>query len=115
MTTLYGIPNCDTVRKARTWLAATGIAHDFHDYRKQGVDPAALRRWVDALGWEALLNRAGTTFRALPDGDKAGLDAAKAIALMLAHPAAIKRPVLEADGVLLAGFAPDTYLSSLTM
>lgn len=111
--TLYGIPNCDTVKKARAWLAGHAVAHTFHDYKKAGVDPAALRRWVGRLGWEALLNRAGTTFRALPEGDKTALDADKAIAIMLAYPSAIRRPVLESGDVLLAGFAPDTYLAAL--
>lgn len=111
--TLYGIPNCDTVKKARTWLAAQGIDYAFHDYKKAGVDAAALRRWVDRLGWELLLNRAGTTFRGLPDAEKADLNADKAITIMLANPSAIKRPVLESGDVLLAGFKPDTYLSAL--
>lgn len=111
---LYGIPNCDTVKKARTWLATQGVDYNFHDYKKVGVDAVALRRWVDRLGWETLLNRAGTTFRALPEGDKTDLDADKAIAIMLANPSTIKRPVLESGDVLLAGFKPDTYLSSLT-
>ncbi len=112
MTKLYGIPNCDTVKKARAWLTAHEIAYAFHDYKKAGVDAAALRGWVDRLGWEVLLNRAGTTFRALPDADKADLDADKAIAIMLANPSTIKRPVLESGEVLLAGFKPDTYLSA---
>ena len=110
---LYGIPNCDTVKKARTWLAAHNIDYAFHDYKKAGVDAIALRRWVDRLGWEVLLNRAGTTFRKLPDADKTDLDAGKAIAIMLANPSTIKRPVLESGDVLLAGFKPDTYLSAL--
>ena len=112
MTTLYGIPNCDTVKKARTWLAAHDIDYAFHDYKKAGVDASALRRWVDRLGWEVLLNRAGTTFRALPDSDKTDLNAEKAIAIMLANPSTIKRPVVESDDVLLAGFKPDTYVSA---
>ena len=112
MTKLYGIPNCDTVKKARAWLTAHEIDYAFHDYKKAGVDAAALRGWVDRLGWEVLLNRAGTTFRALPDADKADLDADKAIAIMLANPSTIKRPVLESGEVLLAGFKPDTYLSA---
>ncbi|MDR6847606.1 Spx/MgsR family transcriptional regulator [Sphingomonas sp. BE270] len=115
--TMYAIPNCDTVKKARTWLAEHGVDYAFHDYKKQGVDEAALRRWVGRLGWEVVLNRAGQTFRALPDTDKTDLDAEKAIAIMLAKPSAIKRPILEAgsekDGVLLAGFKPDTYLAAL--
>ena len=112
MTTLYGIPNCDTVKKARAWLTANAIDYAFHDYKKAGVDAAALRRWVDRLGWEVLLNRVGTTFRALPDADKSDLDADKAVAIMLANPSSIKRPVLESGDVLLAGFKPDTYVSA---
>jgi len=115
MTTLYGIPNCDTVKKARTWLAEQGVAFDFHDYKKAGVPEAALRGWVDRLGWETLLNRAGTTFRKLPDADKGDLDAEKAIALMLANPSTIKRPVLVQGDTLLAGFKPDTYLAAVTV
>ena len=114
MTTLYGIPNCDTVKRARTWLAEHDVAYTFHDYKKAGVPEGALRGWVDRLGWEVLLNRAGTTFRALPAADKEGLDGEKAIAIMLANPSTIKRPVVESGDVLLAGFKPDTYLSSLT-
>ncbi|RHW18093.1 arsenate reductase [Sphingomonas gilva] len=108
-TTLYGIPNCDTVKKARAWLDGRGRGHAFHDYKKAGVDAARLRRWIDVVGWEALLNRAGTTFRKLPDADKAGLDAGKAVALMLAQPSMIKRPVVEHDGQLLVGFKPDQW------
>jgi arsenate reductase (glutaredoxin) len=107
--TVYGIPNCDTVKKARTWLDGRGVAYAFHDYKKAGVDDASLRRWTDALGWEKVLNRAGTTFRALPDADKADLDAGKAIALMLAQPSMIKRPVVEGDGKLVIGFKPDEW------
>ena len=107
MLTLYGIPNCDTVKKARTWLGDHGVAYTFHDYKKAGADEASLRRWTSALGWETVLNRAGTTFRALPDADKADLDQDKAIALMLAQPSMIKRPIVEGDGVLVAGFKPD--------
>ena len=109
MLTFYGIPNCDTVKKARTWLDGHGIAYAFHDYKKAGIDEASLRRWVGTLGWETVLNRAGTTFRALPDADKADLDADKAVALMLAQPSMIKRPIVEGDGVLTAGFKPDIY------
>lgn len=111
--TLYGIPNCDTVKKARAWLDAHGVAYAFHDYKKAGVDRAVLHRWVDRLGWETVLNRAGTTFRKLPDADKAGLDADKAIALMLASPSTIKRPILDHGEVLLAGFGADAYVSAL--
>ena len=103
--TLYGIPNCDTVKKARTWLDAAGIAYRFHDFRKDGLDPATLQSWIDAIGWEKLLNKAGTTFRKLPDADKADLDAGKAKALMLDQPAMIKRPVVEAADGVSAGFS----------
>ena len=106
---LYGIPNCDTVKKARTFLTAAGVVHDFHDYKKAGVPSDALARWVARWGWEAVLNRAGTTFKALPDADKQGLDADKAMALMLANPSMIKRPIVEGDGVALIGFKPDAW------
>lgn len=108
-TGLYGIPNCDTMKKARTWLDQAGIAYRFHDYKKAGVVEADLRRWVDRLGWETVLNRAGTTFRKLPEAERAGIDADKAVALMLAQPSMIKRPMLESGDALLAGFAPDRY------
>lgn len=109
MTTLYGIPNCDTVKKARAWLGAHGVEHAFHDYKKAGVDEARLRAWVGRLGWEAVLNRGGTTFRKLPDEAKTGLDAEKAIALMIAHPSSIRRPVVEAGEAMLVGFSPERY------
>ena len=112
--TLYGIPNCDTVKKARTWLAEAGIAYDFHDYKKQGADAAKLADWQARAGWEKVLNRAGTTFRKLSDADKDGLDAAKAVALMVAQPSSIKRPIVEhPDGVLI-GFKPDEWKAALT-
>ena len=116
MLTLYGIPNCDTVKKARLWAADAGLDVAFHDYRKQGV-PDTLVDWVKALGWETLLNRAGTTFRALPDADKSGLDPDRAVALMRAQPAMIKRPVLvgtTASGkpVLLVGFKPELWAAA---
>ena len=104
MIEFYGIPNCDTVKKARVWLDAQGIAYAFHDYKKEGADPVRLARWVAEAGWEKVLNRAGTTFRKLPEADKAGLDAGKAVALMVAHPSCIKRPVVEHSGGLLVGF-----------
>jgi arsenate reductase len=107
--TLYGIPNCDTVKKARDWLTQHRVAYDFHDYKKAGVDRGALTRWVEEHGWEVVLNRAGTTFRALPEADKSGLDADKAIALMLAQPSMIKRPVLDLGDRRLVGFKPDLY------
>jgi arsenate reductase len=109
MTTIYGIPNCDTMKKARTWLDAHKVAHDFHDYKKLAIDKARLEGWVKLVGWEVLLNRSGTTFKKLPDSDKAGLTEKKAIALMLAQPSMIKRPVLAAKGKLTVGFKPDEY------
>lgn len=109
MTQVYGIRNCDTIKKARAWLDAAGVDYRFHDYKLEGVDRARLERWVDTLGWEALLNRSGTTFRKLPEADREGLDRDKAIALMAAHPSAIRRPVVEHGGALLAGFAPDRF------
>ena len=111
--TLYGIPNCDTVKKARAWLAERGIDYAFHDYKKSGVDRDQLAGWVDQLGWEKLLNRAGTTFKKLPDDMKADLDAAKAIAIMIENPSAIKRPVVEHAGGLLLGFDPAAWAKAL--
>lgn len=113
MTTLYGIPNCDTVKKARVWLDQHGVAYDFHDYKKAGIDRDRLNAWVEAHGWETVLNRAGTTFRALPDEAKTDLDADKAIALMLAQPSMIKRPVLDLDDRTLVGFKPEGYAAEL--
>ena len=113
MTTLYGIRNCDTVKKARVWLEVAGVAYAFHDYKSAGVPRDRLRVWVERLGWEALLNRAGTTFRALPDADRADLDPERAVALMLAHPSTIRRPVLERGDLLLVGFKPDAYTAAL--
>jgi arsenate reductase len=106
---LYGIPNCDTMKKARTWLEAQRVDYEFHDYKKSGVERAKLECWVRAAGWEALLNRAGTTFRKLPDAAKANLTEAKAINLMLEQPSMIKRPVLERGKTLLVGFSPEKY------
>lgn len=111
--TLYGIPNCDTVKKARTWLDGAGIAYAFHDYKKAGADAAKLAAWCDVAGWDKVLNRAGTTFRKLPDGDKADLDAARAAALMAANPSCIKRPIVEHDGGLLVGFKPADWAAAL--
>lgn len=107
--TLYGIRNCDTMKKAWTWLDQNGVAYAFHDYKKQGIDRATLEGWTDILGWEALLNRAGTTFRKLPEADRTDLDRDKAIDLMLAQPSMIKRPVLSRGGTLHAGFKPEAY------
>jgi arsenate reductase (glutaredoxin) len=111
--TLYGIPNCDTVKKARTWLGVRGTAYAFHDYKKAGADPARLAAWCKAAGWEKVLNRAGTTFKKLPEADKAGLDEDKAIALMAANPSCIKRPVVEHPGGLLVGFKTDEWEAAL--
>jgi Spx/MgsR family transcriptional regulator len=109
MITLFGIPNCDTVKKARAWLDQRRVAYRFHDYKKEGADEKLLRGWSARVGWEALLNRAGTTFRKLDDAAKADLDEARAIALMVAQPSMIKRPVLEGNGRLLVGFKPEAY------
>jgi len=110
---LYGIRNCDTVRKARAWLDGRGVAYGFHDYKVGGIDEARLRGWAAELGWETLLNRAGTTFRKLPDADKADLDEDKAIALMLAQPSMIKRPVLDLGEKRLLGFSEAAYEKEL--
>ena len=110
--TLYGIRNCDTMKKAWVWLDQKAVAYDFHDYKKAGLDRDRLRQWVREVGWERLLNRAGTTFRKLPEADRQGLDEARAIALMLAQPSMIKRPVLETGGPLLVGFKPDEYAAA---
>lgn len=107
--TLYGIPNCDTVKNARTWLAEKGVAHEFHDYKKSGIDAAHLKAWCAAFGWEKVLNRAGTTFKKLPDSDKTNIDETKAIALMIAQPSMIKRPIVEHPGGYLIGFKPDEW------
>ncbi len=106
---IYGIKNCDTMKKARAWLDAHGVSYVFHDYKAEPPEPSRLQGWIDDLGWEAVLNRAGTTFRKLPDKAKSGLDAERAKALMLEQPSMIKRPMLEADGALLAGFSPAQY------
>jgi arsenate reductase len=107
--TIYGIKNCDTMKKARAWLDGHGVAYGFHDYKAEGIDKDRLKQWSATLGWETLLNRAGTTFRKLPDGDKEGLNERKALALMLAQPSMIKRPVLDLGGKLLVGFKPEIY------
>ena len=111
--TMYGIKNCDTIKKARAWLDANGVAYDFHDYKAAGADPGKLAAWIAAAGWETVLNRAGTTFRKLPDEAKAGLDAGRATALMLAQPSMIKRPVVQYPGGLLIGFSPERYAAAL--
>jgi arsenate reductase len=111
--TLYGIKTCDTVAKARKWLEDRGQAYDFHDYKTAGIDRARLEAWVEELGWEVLLNRAGTTFRKLDEAEKQDLDAAKAVDLMLAQPSMIKRPVLDLGDRRLVGFKPDLYAAAL--
>ena len=110
--TIYGIPNCDTMKKARAWLDGQGVAYDFHDYKKAGIDRATLSGWVAEHGWETILNRAGTTFRKLPDAERADLDADKAIALMLDQPSMIKRPVLDLGERTIVGFKPDVYAAA---
>ena len=107
--TIYGIKNCDTMKKARAWLDKRGVAYSFHDYKTAGIDRRRLEQWSKQVGWETLLNRAGTTFRALLDKDKDALTDKKAIALMLAQPSMIKRPVLDIGGKLLVGFKPEQY------
>jgi arsenate reductase (glutaredoxin) len=111
--TLYGIKNCDTMKKARAWLDARSIAYDFHDYKAAGIDRAKLEAWSALVGWETLLNRAGTTFRKLPDAQRVELNESKAIRLMLAQPSMIKRPVLELGDAVLVGFSPDRYQKAL--
>jgi arsenate reductase len=111
--TMYGIRNCDTVKKARDWLDRHGIAYAFHDYKLAGVGVERLRVWCDEFGWEAVLNRAGTTFRKLPEVDKLNLDLDKALSLMLAQPSLIKRPILDLGGHRLIGFKPELYRRAL--
>jgi Spx/MgsR family transcriptional regulator len=112
--TIYGIKNCDTMKKARGWLDERGVAYDFHDYKIAGIGRAELERWSKQAGWETLLNRAGTTFKKLPEADKQGLTEKKAVALMLAQPSMIKRPVLDpGNGEILVGFKPETYAKVL--
>jgi len=108
-TFIYGIPNCDTIRKARAWLDSHGVAYTFHDYRAAGIDPALLKAWSDAVGWEKVLNKASTTFRELPEARKLGLNKRKAIALMAKEPTMIKRPVLVTDRGVELGFKPERY------
>ena len=109
MIRLYGIPNCDTMKKARRWLDEHGVAYDFHDYKKQGLDEALLRAWVAELGWERLANRQGTTWRKLPAELREGLDAEGAIAVMLANPSLIRRPLLDTGEARYLGFSPEAY------
>ncbi|MBS0385611.1 MAG: ArsC family reductase [Proteobacteria bacterium] len=107
--TIYGIKNCDTMKKARTWLDDRGVKYAFHDYKAEGIDKPRLEAWAREVGWETLLNRAGTTFRKLPDQDRENVTEKKAIALMLAQPSMIKRPVLDVGGKLIVGFKPEIY------
>ena len=107
--TIYGIKNCDTMKKAFTWLDGRGIDYTFHDYRAVGIDETTIKGWVKVLGWEKVLNKASTTFKELPEDDKAGLDEAKAIALMVKNPTMIKRPMLVTAKTTTAGFKPDLY------
>ena len=107
--TIYGIKNCETMKKARAWLEEHGVPYAFHDYKLEGIERARLEAWARDVGWEALINRAGTTFRKLPEVNKADLDKEKAIALMLDQPSMIKRPVLDAGGRLLVGFKSELY------
>jgi arsenate reductase (glutaredoxin) len=111
--TLYGITQCDTVKRARAWLETHDFTYAFHDYRKAGVDRATLEAWVAAEGWERILNRAGTTFRKLPEASREGIDAPRAIELMLAQPSMIRRPILETGRERLVGFRPETYAAAL--
>jgi len=114
MPTIYGIKNCDTMKKARAWLDQRGVAYDFHDYKSAGIERGKLEAWAGKVGWETLLNKAGTTFRKLPEEDREGLSEKKAIALMLAQPSMIKRPVLVlGGGKLLVGFKPELYAELL--
>ena len=108
-TTIYGIKNCDTMKKARAWLESHGVAYAFHDYKASGIERGRLEGWLKSVGWEVLLNRAGTTFRKLPDAAKMNLTEGKAVELMLEQPSMIKRPVLEQGKTLLVGFSPETY------
>ena len=111
--TLYGIKACDTMKKARTWLDEHGLSYAFHDYKVSAIDAANLQKWCDEHGWDKVLNRAGTTFRKLDEADKQDLDQARAIALMLAQPSMIKRPVLDLGERTLLGFKPELYAQAL--
>ena len=110
---MYGIPNCDTIKKSRKWLDANNLAYEFHDYKKQGVPEKNLKQWVKKSGWETLLNRRGTTWRKLDDGIKDNIDEKSAIKVMLENPSSIKRPVLESGKTLLVGFKEDEYQNLL--
>jgi Spx/MgsR family transcriptional regulator len=112
--TIHGIKACDTMKKAQAWLDAHGVAYGFHDYKAVGIERGRLEAWAAQVGWETLLNRAGTTFRKLPDAAKADLDQGKAIGLMVEQPSMIKRPVLDVDGALVVGFKPEVYAAKFT-
>ena len=112
-TTIYGIKNCDTMKKARAWLDARGVPYAFHDYKASGIEAATLKAWAGQVGWEKLLNRAGTTFRKLPEAERADVDEVKAIALMLDQPSMVKRPVLARGGEIIVGFKPEIYAQRL--
>ena len=112
MITVYGIKNCDTIKKTRAWFEERGLPYAFHDYKLRGIDRATLEGWIGKVGWERLLNRSGTTFRKLPDEMKTDLDADKAIQLMIDQPSMIKRPVVDKDGALTIGFSPDGYAAT---
>jgi Spx/MgsR family transcriptional regulator len=111
--TIFGIRNCDTIRRARAWLEARGVAYEFHDYKSAGIDRARLEAWCDALGWERVINRAGTTFRKLPEGQRTDLARDRAVELMLAQPSMIRRPVIDADGLLASGFDAGVWAALL--
>jgi arsenate reductase len=114
--TIYGVKNCDTMKKARSWLDRNGVEYAFHDYKTAGIDRDRLERWAEKVGWECLLNRAGTTFKKLPEKDKSNLSTGKAMALMLKQPSMIKRPVLDVGGGrLLVGFDPEAYKAAFTV
>jgi len=111
--TMYGIKNCDTIKKARVWLEKREIAYTFHDYKVAGIERAKLAAWSQQVGWDKLLNRAGTTFRKLTESERTDLDESKAIRLMIDQPSMIKRPVLELGTTLLVGFSPESYEKAL--
>ena len=113
MTKIYGIRNCDTMKKARAWLDGHGVAYGFHDYKAAGIERGRLEGWTRSVGWETLLNRAGATFRKLPEERKEGITGTRALALMLEQPSMIKRPVLEVGGKVIVGFDPATYQQAL--
>jgi len=113
MIKIYGIPNCDTMKKARKWLENNGVEYEFHDYKKQGVPETNLKKWVKSAGWEVVLNKRGTTWRKLPDDIKDNIDEDSSIQVMLDNPSAIKRPVLEDGKTILVGFKEDEYKTLL--